>query len=97
MADNDGRKTGRIWYFFRYVSCMFGMWIKKWSRIQGSACHKVCIILPISMLFERNLPIFEQYPSRAMGDLGHKYTCEIIIAAVVIFDHRVISVIPLTT
>ena len=38
---------------------MFGMWIKKWSRIRGIARHKVCMVLPISLLFEQNLPPFQ--------------------------------------
>eukprot|EP00117_Sycon_ciliatum_P004963 scpid98884/ scgid9107/ len=29
-----------------------------WSRIQGSACDKVCMVLPISLLFGQKLPIF---------------------------------------
>ena len=34
---------------------MFG----KWSRIRGIARHfKVCMVLPISLLFEQNLPPF---------------------------------------
>ena len=37
---------------------MFGMWIKKWSRIRGIARHKVCMVLPISLLFKQNLPPF---------------------------------------
>ena len=36
---------------------MFGMWIKKWSRIRGIARHTVCMVLPISLLFEQNLPV----------------------------------------
>ena len=39
---------------------------KDWSRIQGSSCHEICMVLPISLLFERNLPIFRaDYPPRA--------------------------------
>ena len=33
------------------------MWIKKWSRIRGIARHKVCTVLPISLLLEQNLPL----------------------------------------
>ena len=33
------------------------MWIKKWSRIRGIARHKVCMVLPISLLFEQNPPV----------------------------------------
>ena len=57
-ADNAGRKIGRIRYFFWKVSCMFGMWIKKWSRIRGIVRHTVCMVLPIALLFEQNLPPF---------------------------------------
>ena len=32
--------------------------VKKWSRIRGIARHKVCMVLPISLLFEQNLPPF---------------------------------------
>ena len=35
---------------------------KKWSRIRGIFRHKVCMVLPISLLFEQNLPLFEQNP-----------------------------------
>ena len=31
---------------------------KKWSRIRGNARHKVCMVLPISLLFEQNPPPF---------------------------------------
>ena len=36
---------------------MFGMWIKKWSRIRGIARHKVSMVLPISLLFKQNPPV----------------------------------------
>ena len=44
---------------------MFGMWIKKWSKIRGIARHKVCMVLPISLLFEQNLPTFRALSTRA--------------------------------
>ena len=37
---------------------MFGMWIKKWSRIREIARHTVCMVLPNSLLLEQNLPPF---------------------------------------
>ena len=47
------------------------MWIKKWSRIRGTARNKVCVVLPISLLFEQNLPVPNQecnggYPHGAL-------------------------------
>ena len=45
---------------------MLGMRIKKCSRIQGSAFHKIGIVLPISLHFEQNLPI-----SRALSATGY--------------------------
>ena len=39
------------------LDCMLGMWIKKWSRIRGIVRHKVSMVLPISLLFEQNLPV----------------------------------------
>ena len=64
-AEQNLITIGRIRYFFWYVSCMFGMWIKKWSRIRGIARHKICMVLPFSLLFEQNLPPFRALSANA--------------------------------
>ena len=40
----------------KFHACLY-VDIKKWSRNRGIARHKVCMVLPISLLFEQNLPI----------------------------------------
>ena len=66
---------------------MFGMWIKKWSRIRGIARHKVSMVLPISLLFEQNLPPFRALSANAYGALRKVTVSEPGVPRLVTYCH----------
>ena len=49
-----GTFSGKFHACLVHVQCM---WMKKWSRIRGIARHNVCMVLPISLLFEHYPPM----------------------------------------